>query len=233
MQPYLFPYQGYFNLMAAADLFIVRDLVQYSKGGWINRNQLEVDGTRRFFTIPLQKTSDYDLIREKRIHSSWTPSETRQTLVSWLGKAPFKSVVAQLDSLNNSSFGKTGNEFLADYLVASLREIADLLGIQCRIVLESEIAPEGTPSGQAGVLDLCSKVEASAYLNAPGGRLLYSTQAFEDAGFELYFVDPKLRPYSRGSREWLPGLSILDLIAHLDLSACASRVNFDLSLSKE
>ncbi len=44
MQPYLFPYIGYFQLVAAADEFIFYDDVQYINEGWINRNRLPEDG---------------------------------------------------------------------------------------------------------------------------------------------------------------------------------------------
>ena len=51
MQPYLFPYLGYFQLIHAADAFVIHDDVQYSKGGWINRNRVLVDGKDHLFTF--------------------------------------------------------------------------------------------------------------------------------------------------------------------------------------
>ena len=62
MQPYLFPYMGYWQLMKAVDRFVIYDDVNYIKGGWINRNRILVNGEPAYFTIPLDQASPYDAI---------------------------------------------------------------------------------------------------------------------------------------------------------------------------
>ena len=55
MQPYFFPYIGYFQLIGAVDLFIVYDNIKYTKKGWINRNRMLQQGRDVMFSLPLRK----------------------------------------------------------------------------------------------------------------------------------------------------------------------------------
>ena len=65
MQPYLFPYIGYFQLLASVDEFVVYDNIQYTKKGWINRNRFLQNGEDAMFSLPLAKASDYLDVRER------------------------------------------------------------------------------------------------------------------------------------------------------------------------
>src|SRR5690606_3799363 len=64
MQPYLFPYLGYFQLINAVETFVFYDDVNFIKRGWINRNQILVDNKAALFTVPLKKASQNKLINE-------------------------------------------------------------------------------------------------------------------------------------------------------------------------
>ena len=74
MQPYLFPYIGYFQLMNAVDEFVIYDNIEFTKKGWINRNRILVNGRDSFITVPLKKDSDYLDVRDRYLADSW-PSE--------------------------------------------------------------------------------------------------------------------------------------------------------------
>src|SRR5581483_11840060 len=67
MQPYLFPYIGYFQLMHAVDRFVVADDLSYIKQGWINRNRLLINGEAAYFTVPLRRHAATALIRDVEI----------------------------------------------------------------------------------------------------------------------------------------------------------------------
>ena len=67
MQPYIFPYIGYFQLINAVDKFVVYDDVAFINKGWINRNNVLVGGKASMFTIPLVGASQNRLIREIEI----------------------------------------------------------------------------------------------------------------------------------------------------------------------
>ena len=67
MQPYFFPYIGYFHLVDAVDTFYIYDNVQYINRGWINRNRILVNGHPTYITLPIEKTSRYALISDRKI----------------------------------------------------------------------------------------------------------------------------------------------------------------------
>ena len=67
MQPYFAPYIGYFQLIAAVDVFVVLDDVNYIKGGWINRNKVLCHGKPTWLTVPLQGASPNKKIFELEI----------------------------------------------------------------------------------------------------------------------------------------------------------------------
>ncbi|SHE77713.1 WbqC-like protein family protein [Bacteroides luti] len=67
MQPYLFPYIGYFQLIKVVDKYIVSDDLHYIKHGWINRNYILVNNEKKMFTIKLKKASSNKLINEIEI----------------------------------------------------------------------------------------------------------------------------------------------------------------------
>ncbi len=64
MQPYIFPYIGYFQLIHAADVFVFYDDVNYINRGWINRNRILLNGKDQLFTIPCKEASQNKLIKD-------------------------------------------------------------------------------------------------------------------------------------------------------------------------
>ena len=75
MQPYFFPYIGYWQLMNAVDKYVVYDNIEYEKGGWINRNRILVDGHDKYITLPLKKSSDYLDIKEKELADTFSQKD--------------------------------------------------------------------------------------------------------------------------------------------------------------
>lgn len=71
MQPYFFPYIGYFQLINKVDEFVIYDNIQYTKKGWINRNRILMKGSDSYITLPLKKDSDYLNVNERRLSDDW------------------------------------------------------------------------------------------------------------------------------------------------------------------
>lgn len=67
MQPYLFPYLGYFQLIQAVDKFILLDDVNFIKRGWVNRNRILVNGKDHLFSLPLQRASQFKKINDLKL----------------------------------------------------------------------------------------------------------------------------------------------------------------------
>jgi WbqC-like protein len=211
MQPYLFPYVGYYQLMDAVDRFVVADDLQFIKQGWINRNRLLVNGAAAFFTVPLKRHPADALIRDVEIDTS-AGARWRRPLLATVANfyrraTSFDTVYPMVERVLDGPF--TG---IADMARASLREVAGYLGIGASIVESSSAYGNAHLKGQERVIDTCRTEGASDYVNAIGGRELYSREAFLAHGIRLHFVCPDAIEYRQFHAPFVPSLSIIDLL---------------------
>jgi hypothetical protein len=208
MQPYLLPYLGYWQLLAAVDRFVVYDNIQYAKKGWINRNRFLRNGADAFFTLPLKKGSDFLDVVERSIAADFDPASLLQPLAGAYRKAPFFTEVFPL--IEQILTAETRNLFA--YLHHSLVTMARFLDIGTPIVVSSAVAIDHGLKGEHKVLALCRALGATRYVNAIGGRELYSVPAFAAAGIELKFIQPRLVAYPQFGQPFVPALSIVDVL---------------------
>lgn len=213
MQPYLFPYVGYFQLAAAVDRFVFYDDVNYIKGGWINRNRLFMSGGVRWFTLPLQAASPHRKINQ--LHVLADPVWKRKLLTSVsdaYGKAPyFEQAYALLVEVFDS--GETSLSALAR---SSVMAVARHVGLRTEFVVSTGRYGNEELTGADRVLDICLREGVGEYRNLPGGVGLYPASQFSAAGVALRFLQPQLVPYSQFNRPFQPGLSVLDVLMFND-----------------
>ncbi len=211
MQPYFLPYVGYFQLIAAVDLFVVYDNIQYTKGGWINRNRLCRNGETVTFSLPLKKASDYLDVRERELAGDFK----REKLLNQIKEAyrragQFAAVFPVIERIVGFEDGN-----LFRFLRHSIDCVCDYLDISTEIRISSSIDIDHGLKGQDKVLALCRAVGADLYVNAIGGMDLYSKDAFRAEGIELQFIRAKPYEYPQSEqtdRAFLPSLSILDVM---------------------
>lgn len=195
MQPYFLPYPGYFQLMAAADKFVVFDDVAFITRGWINRNRILLNGREHRFTLPLQRASQNRLINEIELvaDTPWRESLLKTFLQAYR-RAPFFDEVFPL--LQQVVACEEPN--LAAYLLNSLRLINEHLGLQTALVPSSTVYDNAELKGEGRIVDICRQEEADTYLNAPGGREFYDAGEFARRRIRLRF----LAPISLGEKPW-------------------------------
>lgn len=211
MQPYVFPYIGYFQLIQAVDKFVFYDNVNYIKNGWINRNRLRLGGAVRYFTIPLHEASPFRRIVETRIdgRQPWC-RKILESVRHAYGRAPYFTPVRQLVE----SVLTEQSDSIAAMARASVLAVARYLG------LTTEFVPSSGPYGNAHlhgverVLDICRREAATQYLNLPGGRALYAPEEFNRQGIDLRFVQPLPIEYPQFIEPFEPWLSIIDVLMH-------------------
>lgn len=206
MQPYLFPYLGYFQLIGAADTFVVYDDVHYIKGGWINRNYLLGPTGRQLFTLPLSGASPNRNINE--INISNHRRKLIETLHQRYSKAPyFAEAFPMIEDIFSHCESK-----LALFLDHSLRTVCAFLELRPHWHLSSDLAIGRDLRGQDRVLAICEALGANHYINAPGGRSLYDARAFAAHGIKLSFLQPGEITYRQFGSDFVPNLSIIDVI---------------------
>ena len=210
MQPYLFPYLGYFQLMEAADKFFLLDDVNFIKRGWVNRNNILLQHKPYRFTLPLQKVSQFRKINETLIAADekWK-SKFLATLHMAYHQSDYYDEVYELvksiiysDDLN-----------LAIFLQHSLERIKAYIGMKTPVIPISSAMPEGSQKGQERLLHICGVHGADEYINLPGGKHLYHAEDFSLGSVRLLFIEPHLAAYPQPQQEqFLAGLSIIDIL---------------------
>lgn len=209
MQPYFFPYTGYWQLIRAADLFVIYDDVNYIKGGWINRNRLLINGHPTFITAPLQHASPHKRICDTALlpAPAWRDKLVKMIDNTYRRSPFFSEVFPIIEQLIRHD-----DDNLATYLAHQLQTLSAFMGIDTEWVISSRRYGNESLSGQARVLDICRIEGATSYINLPGGRSLYDPKVFHEAGIDLRFIAMHIMSYPQPVAEFTPHLSIIDAL---------------------
>lgn len=208
LQPYLFPYIGYFQLIRTVDAIVIYDDAQWMKGGWINRNRYLVEGAPRFFTLPVAQGAVTDPINWRVFAPNIDHHKQRilRQLGYSYGKAPYFEAV---HALVKKCFDYDEAN-VAKFLLNSLRECCDFLGIQTPFVLSSGLAIQEGLKAEDRVLEINRVMGSNHYINPIGGIGLYDRARFNTAGIRLSFLRSRQVSYPQPVGEFIPSLSILD-----------------------
>src|SRR5690606_26985644 len=154
MQPYIFPYIGYFQLISAVDKFVFYDDVNFIKQGWVNRNRILVNGTDYLFSVPLMKQSSFVKIEDTLINHAEYPHWKKKflkTLSQAYRKAPlFKSVYPLVESILKQEV-----DSIATLAKNSILKTCQYLNLHCEWETSSSIYKNEHLKGQNRVLDIC------------------------------------------------------------------------------
>jgi hypothetical protein len=226
MQPYFFPYIGYFQLIAAVDIFIVYDNIKYTKKGWINRNRMLQNGKDVIFSLPLKSNSDTLDVCERELAADFNRDKLLNQFKGAYRRAPY---FAQTLPLVEQIVGyEEANLFR--FLHYSIVRICEHLGITTEIRTSSGYAINHDLKNQDKVLALCEEAGASTYVNTIGGIELYSKKTFREKGVDLNFIQSKPFEYLQFDGAFVPWLSIIDVMMFNPLNtiqACIT-TNYEL-----
>ena len=206
MQPYFLPYIGYFQLIAAVDLFIVYDNIKYTKKGWINRNRMLQSGKDVMFSLPLKNGSDSLDVCERELATNFNRDKLLNQFKGAYRQAPYFTQTFQF--IEQVLRHEEANLFR--FLHHSIIKTCEHLGIATEIRISSRIAADHGLKNQDKVLALCKAVGATTYVNSIGGIELYSKETFLEKGIDLKFIKSKPFEYAQFGTEFAPLLSIID-----------------------
>lgn len=208
MQPYFLPYIGYFQLLNLVDAFVIYDNVKYTKKGWINRNRLLQSGTDILMTIPLQHASDHSLIVERFVSPNFQRAKLLNMVSELYRRAPhFDRVFSMFEYIVHHD-----DRNLFGFLQHSLAAVCDYLRIKPKVIVSSSVPIDHQLCAQEKVLAICKALGATEYVNPEGGVSLYSADSFLQQELRLRFLRAKPVPYQQFGNDFVPFLSILDVL---------------------
>ena len=212
MQPYYFPYLGYFSLIKNADRFVVFDTPQYIRHGWVDRNRvLKQNGGWQYLKVPVVKPTQNTPINKVEISEKedWK-NKTLAQLTHYKKKSRrYHEVVALVDRCLAI---KTNN--LAEQLTHSLKETCSYIGLAKKIEVFSQmnltIGDVSAPDEWG--LEICKSMGAGSYVNAIGGKEFFDTDKYAAANIPIQFLDFQIAEYKQKGDPFEPGLSIIDVL---------------------
>lgn len=212
MQPYFFPYLGYYQLMTAVDRWIVFDTVQYSRKSWMSRNRMlhPVQGWQ-YVGVPVHSRHDGPLSAATVADADAALRRILGQIAHYRGKAPHFEAVR---GLVIRAFAAAGSDTLRDLNLQTLLVVLDYLELALDWSLLSDMDLRLPPIDHPGrwALEICSAIGATRYLNAPGGRGLFPPAEWHGRNIELSFLVPIPLAYDTAPYTYQPDLSILDVL---------------------
>ena len=217
MQPYIFPYLGYFQLINAVDSFVFYDDVNFIKKGWVNRNRVLINESDKLFTIPCLKASQNKLINEIKVDYNKEYKKLLKTIEQAYKKAPYFDVTFPiiLRILNQEE------ELLSDKIIKSTILLCEYLDIRkTTFYKSSHDFSESIGVDKADrLIEITKSLNSQHYINPIGGQKLYSKEYFNDREVKLNFIKCDLPVYQQFSNDFIPGLSIIDVLMFNDVKS--------------
>ncbi|KAA5536252.1 WbqC family protein [Taibaiella lutea] len=212
MQPYVFPYIGYFQLIKEVDKFIFYDDVNFIKKGWINRNRILSNGTDFMFTIPLENVSQFSKIKDIDIDTVnfivWKNKFLKTIEINYK-KAPYFVEVFKLIS---EVMDLNGKYSISDLAIKSVIKVLEYLKIETPLILSTTKYDNNHFSGQQRILDICKYEGADHYINPIGGKELYDSDFFKGDNILINFIKTKEIKYNQFKHPFVSGLSVIDVL---------------------
>ena len=212
MQPYLFPYIGYFQLINAVDKFVVYDNIEFTQKGWFHRNRILVNNKDKLFTIPLKRDSDFLKVNQRYLAQNFIKERTKilSRIRHSYTKAPH---FADCYPLIEDCF-LFSNDNLFHFILNSLKKVCDYVNINTDLVTSSTLNINHLLKGKDKVIAICKAFNANHYINSIGGVNLYNKEDFLRNKITLQFMKSKSPYYEQFSNDndFVPNLSVIDVM---------------------
>lgn len=210
MQPYLFPYLGYFQLIAAVDQFVLHDDVQYIYQGWVNRNRILIAGKAEFITFPVSKAGHTLHINQRTLAENAHSERLKilRRIAAAYAKAPhFNDCFPLMEAII-----KSPEDNLAAYAHNAIRQICNYLQITTPIIDSSSLQIGADLVAQERVIAIVRRLHGDVYINSIGGIDLYQQEEFRKHGIALLFHKMDDIRYQQFGGHFEPALSIIDVM---------------------
>jgi len=207
LQPNYIPWRGYFDLIAACDLFVIYDDVQFTKNDWRNRNLIKTPKGLEWLSIPVGGKLSRS-IKDVEIENPRWQLKHWKTLQANYSRARFsREIFTLLEPVYLGEF----HAALVEVNRRLIELICSYLQIRTEIRLSSSLPARS--SGSEGVLELCTMLGATRYLSGPSARAYLKTSDFAKSGIEVSWFDYSGYPeYTQLWGSFESRVSVLDVL---------------------
>ncbi len=206
LQPTYLPWMGYFGMMDVADIFVFYDDVQFSVQSWQQRNKISTSQGWMWLTVPIIRQFG-SRINDTRISNStnWNKKHWESIRQNY-SKAPFFEKYAPIfrEVYENEWEG------LASLNITLIKKIAEILGLKTKFIVSSELNVEGVKTER--LLNMLKKVGAGEYISGPGAKDYIEVDGFKENNIKLYWYEYQHPVYPQKRGEFIPYLSVIDLL---------------------
>jgi hypothetical protein len=210
MQPYIFPYIGYFQLVYATDVFVFYDDVNFINKGWINRNRILVNGEAFLFTVPCKDASQNKLIKDIGILND--PKAIQKLLATIrmaYKKAPFFD---ETYPFIENIFKIQETTSIAQLAMNSVVGVCDLIGLKRTFKISSAEYDNQALKKADRLIDICHREGIKDYVNPSGGQEIYTKEYYKSKDIDLSFLIPEKTDYVQFHVPFVPWLSVIDVL---------------------
>ncbi len=212
MQPYFFPYIGYFQLINAVDKFVLLDTVQFIRHGWIERNRiLKQNGGWLYVKVPLKKHSRNTLIKDIEIRNTekWKEKALAQL-------QPYKKIAPNYFATTKLIKNIFSEEFktISQFNYKALKTICVYLDIPTPISIFSEmnLQIDTVCNADEWALNIAKALKINEYINPIGGQGIFDDEKFVRNNINLKFLETNNIIYNQKRNQFEAGLSIIDVM---------------------
>ena len=212
MQPYLFPYIGYYQLVQAADVFVFYDDVDFIKQGWINRNKILINGDPHVFTVPCHNASSNETIHDVIVHENWRDDKLLKKIrLSYTNANAFDTVFPMIEETILQDWRK-----ISALAQESVKRVAGYLNIDVDFYQSSDLPIDASLGRADRLIELTKHFGGASYINMEGGKDLYDKTYFSEHGVKLQFLKARFPGYNQHHADTFhPGLSIIDVLMNV------------------
>lgn len=211
LQPSYIPWLGHFDQIKQADTFVFYDDVQYTRRDWRNRNKIKnSDGNEQLLTIPIQNKGKYHgNINEMEIDSGrpWQDEHLKAIQLNYAKAPGFKEFFPEIEKLI-----KLNESNLANYNIETTKKIAGILGITNTEFAKSSEMEIKYKDPTDHLVQICKNLEATHYLTGDSAKDYMDEAQFSQAGIKLEYQHYGHPVYQQLWGDFIPFLSIIDLL---------------------
>lgn len=205
-QPGYLPFLGFFKKIESVNTFVIFDDVQYSRGDWDNRNKIGSNDGPLWLTVPiLNKSSKLLSDIEIDFSKNWI-SKHFSTIEYNYKNTPFFNIYWN----NIKTIINKPRKKLIDLNLDLINYFISILEIKTEIILSSSLNIK--ECGSTKLLEICKKLKCDTYLSGELGKNYLDETIFKNENIKVVFEKFEHPSYNQKFTNFIPNLSIIDLI---------------------